>query len=197
MKDGARSLRERGFTLVELLVALLIFGMLAAAGVALLRFSVDAQASARQHLDAMAAERRIESLLAGDLAQAVPRMTRNEAGDPTQAFTGEPDSFTLVRSGRANLDGEPRPDLQKVEYRIADGKLLRIPYPMLDGTPPGTPALLLGNVERAQLRYRSNEGWRERWDPIRPDLMPRAVELLLKQARSPEMRYVLLVGTGQ
>ncbi|HYZ47905.1 MAG TPA: type II secretion system protein, partial [Sphingomonas sp.] len=87
-------MNRNGFTLVELLVALLIFGMLAAAGVGLLRFSVDAQAATKTRLDALAGERRVESLVAADAAQAVPRVTRNEAGDPVQAFDGGPGGFT-------------------------------------------------------------------------------------------------------
>lgn len=194
---GALSLdRESGFTLVELLVALLIFGMLAAAGVGLLRFSVDAQAATKSRLDTLAAERRIEALLAADAAQAVPRLTRNRAGDTVQAFDGDAGGFTLVRAGVDPLTDIARPSLQKVQVRMEGGSLTRRAFPMLDGADPGPPAVLAPQVQRARFRYRSRDGWRDVWDPLRPDLMPRAIELVVAPVRGPEMRYMFLVGTG-
>src|SRR4249919_1820183 len=103
---------EHGFTLVEMMVALLIFGMLAAAGVGLLRFSVDAQTATKTRLDAMASARRVEALIASDATQAVPRVTRNQAGDSVQAFEGSAAGFTLVRAGVDPLEDSVRPSLQ-------------------------------------------------------------------------------------
>ena len=189
-------MKESGFTLVELMVALLIFGMLAAAGVGLLRFSVDAQAATRTRLDALASERRIESLVASDTGQAVPRVTRNEAGDPVQAFEGDPIGFALVRAGVDPLEDATRPGLQKIEYRLEGGKLVRRTWPMLDGARPNPPATLAGRVAAVTLRYRSKDGWREIWDPLRPDLLPRAIEMIVRPMQGSVMRYVFLVGTG-
>jgi general secretion pathway protein J len=188
--------RERGFTLVEMLVALLIFGMIAAAGVGLLRFSVDAQAATRTRLEAMASERRVEALIASDTAQAVPRMTRNPAGDPVQAFDGGPGGFTLVRGGLDPLEDTTRPSLQKVAYAVEAGRLTRQSWPMLDGAAPDPPATLVDRVASVTLRYRSKDGWRDVWDPIRPDLLPRAIEMIVRPVQGPEMRYVFLVGPG-
>lgn len=187
---------EAGFTIVELLVALLVFGMLASAGVMLLRFSVDAQASAKTRLDGIAANRRIESLLAADAAQAMPRPTRNEAGAVTPAFEGTPDRFVLVRGGWDNLDAAARSSLQKVEYRLVGDRLERRQWPMLDGAAPDAGATLVDRVRLVRLRYRAGDGWRDRWDALRIDVLPRAVELTVRQADGPEYRYVFLVGAG-
>lgn len=188
--------RERGFTLVELMVTLLIFGMLAAAGVGLLRFSVDAQAATKTRLNAMASERRIESLIASDTAQAVPRVTRNEAGDPVQAFEGGPNGFTLVRAGVDPLDESSRPSLQKVGYRLEGGRLVRQVWPMLDGAHPAAPSIIAERVAAVTWRYRAKDGWRALWDPLRADLLPRAIEMVVQPVQGPVMRYVFLVGAG-
>lgn len=187
---------ESGFTLLELMVALFIFGVLAAAGVGLLRFSVDAQAATKSRLDMLASERRIETLIASDAAQAVPRMTRNEAGDPVQAFDGTAAGFELVRAGVDPLEDQTRPGLQKVAYRVEQGRLVRQTWPMLDGAQPNTPVTLLDKVAAVTLRYRAKDGWRDVWDPIRPDLLPRAIEMIVRPVQGPEMRYVFLVGAG-
>lgn len=189
-QDGA------GFTLVELLVALFIFSMLAAAGVGLLRFSVDAQAATKERLDALAAERRIEALIAADAAQAVPRLTRNEAGSLVQAFEGDASGFTFVRAGVDSLTEFARPSLRKVSYRLESGALTRRTWPMLDGVVPGEPTVLARDVAAVTLRYRSRDGWRELWDPLRPDLLPRAIEMIVRPMQGPEMRYLFLVGAG-
>lgn len=189
-------MNRNGFTLVELMIALMIFGMLAAAGVGLLRFSVDAQAATKGRLDAMAADRRVEALMASDSAQAVPRTTRNETGDSVQAFEGDGSGFSLVRSGVDPLTDIARPSLQKVAYRFEGGTISRTAWPMLDGARPGPPSALARDVASIQLRYRSKDGWREVWDPLRPDLLPRAIELVLRPVRGPQMRYLFLVGAG-
>ena len=54
---------KNGFTLVELVVSLFIFALISAAGVSLLGYSVDAQASAGKRLDEVAAIRRVGALL--------------------------------------------------------------------------------------------------------------------------------------
>lgn len=185
-----------GFTLVELLVALLIFGMLAGAGVMLLRFSVDAQASAKAKLDSIGAARRIDSLLAADMAQAVPRATRDERGQVVRAFDGTPDAFALVRGGWDNLDDAPRASLMRIEYRVEGDRLVRRQWPMLDGAAAEPPSTLIDRVTALRLRYRAADGWRDRWDPIRLDTLPRAVELTVRRAGAAEYRYVLLVGAG-
>jgi general secretion pathway protein J len=189
-------MNERGFTLVEMLIALLIFGMIAAAGVGLLRFSVDAQAATKTRLDAIASERRVEALIASDAAQAVPRLTRNPAGDPVQAFEGSAAGFRLVRAGLDPLDDGTRSSLQKVAYAVEGGRLTRQTWPMLDGAEPDPPAALADGIASVTLRYRSKDGWREVWDPIRPDLLPRAIEMIVRPIRGPAMRYVFLVGAG-
>ena len=191
-------MRERGFTLVELLVALTIFGMLAAAGVALLSFSVTAQAASGEKLDAIASVRRVSAVLTSDLAQALPRIARNEAGDRQPAFTGNDGSDELlmgfVRGGWSNLDDQPRSTLQKIEYRLVEGRLERRAFPMVDGAAPAEPAVLADNVESLALRYRTDEDWRERWDPQKPELMPLAVELVITRRGEAPLRQVFLVG---
>ncbi len=192
---------ENGFTLVELLVSLVIFGMLAAAGVALLSFSVRAQEAADDRLGSLAEVRRAGALLTSDLAQAAPRMTRDEAGTVRRAFEGGAQGDTpllsLVRRGWENLDGSNRSSLQKVEYSLADGALVRRTYPFVDGAAAAEPVAVLGGIEQLRLRYRDRRGeWRDRWDPSRPADLPVAVEMVVYIEKSGPVRQLFLVGTG-
>ena len=192
---------EFGFTLVELLVALLIFGMLSAAGVALLSFSVQAQDMAGERLGALAEIRRAGALLTSDLAQAAPRISRDEAGATRPAFegsSGQGDTIllSLVRRGWENLDGSNRPSLQKVEYSFSGGELRRRAYRFVDGAAAMEAAALVEGVRQLRLRYRDDKGeWRERWDPTQLTELPAAVELVIEVEGSGSIRQLFLVGT--
>ncbi|NWK96655.1 type II secretion system protein GspJ [Sphingobium lactosutens] len=205
VQQGFRSFErsaQQGFTLIELLVALMIFAMLAAAGVLLLGNSVSAQAQVKARLDDMAAVQRAGGALAGDLGQAVPRITRTEAGTLAPAFwahDGGEDQpvMQFVRGGWDNLGDLPRPSLQKVEYWVRQGRLERRTYAQLDGAAGDDPAGLLENVEAAKLRFRDAQGeWREEWTPSQPDLLPKAVELTVTRKGEPPVTLRFLVAPG-
>ncbi|HEY0149504.1 MAG TPA: type II secretion system minor pseudopilin GspJ [Allosphingosinicella sp.] len=188
---------ETGFTLVELLVSLTIFGMLSAAGVTLLSFSVRSQEAAETRLADLSQLRRASTLLAADLGQAAARMHRDEAGAPLPAFTGGGATIGFVRRGWENVDAAARPSLQRVEYRVAAGKLERLSWPMVDGAPPRAAVTMLDGVRSIAFRYRSATGdWRDRWDPEKPDELPLAVELVAETERSGVTRQLFLTGRG-
>jgi general secretion pathway protein J len=193
---------QQGFTLIELLVALMIFAMLASAGVLLLGNSVSAQAQVKARLDDMAAVQRAGGALAGDLGQAVPRITRTEAGTFAPAFWAHDGGeatpvMQFVRGGWDNLGDLPRPSLQKVEYWVRQGRLERRTYAQLDGAAGDEPAALLDNVETVVLRFRDAQGkWEEAWTPSQPDLMPRAVEMIVTRTGEPPIMLRFLVAPG-
>jgi len=188
---------ERGFTLVELLVSLAIFGLLTAAGVALLGFSVRAQDMAGTRLDILAERGRLGALVTGDLAQAAPRIWRDEAGTVHAPFEGDAQSIAFVRRGWENFDGASRASLQRAAYRLADGRLERVAYRHVDGSSAMPPTVLISDVARLVFRYRTKEGeWRERWDPTRIDEMPRAVEMVIERQGEPPVTMLFLVGTA-
>lgn len=191
---------EAGFTLVELLVSLVIFGLLSAAGVLLLSFSVRAQAGATERLDQLAEIRRAGALLTSDLAQAAPRIPRDEAGAVQPAFAGSAGQgviLTLVRRGWENFDNAPRPSLQKVQYRLSGDRLERTAYRFVDGSAALPAAPVVSGVRTLQLRYRDRRGeWRDRWNPTRPTDLPVAVEMIIDSQGSGTVRQLFLVGTA-
>ncbi len=192
---------EAGFTLVELVVALFVFGLLAAAGVALLSFSVRAQGAAGDRLDEIAAIRRVSAIMTADLAQAAPRVSRAPSGAVQVAFFGSSGgsrqlALAFIRRGWENPYGAPRASLQKVQYRLVDDRLERRTAPMLDGAEPGPPATIIRGVKALTLRYRLGGEWRDRRDATRPDAIPRAVEVVLDVDGIGPVRQVFQAGTG-
>jgi general secretion pathway protein J len=191
---------EAGFTLVELVVALFIFGLLAAAGASLLTFSVRAQAASGVRLDAASAERRLSAILAADLAQALPRVTRDAAGNAETAFAGPSNDVLLgyVRGGWTNSENAPRAGIQRVEWRLDGDRIVRATRAMADGGAAGPEAELASGVERVDVRLRDAQGnWGDAVEAGRIDAMPRAVELTIRRRGAPEIRRLFLVGAGQ
>ena len=193
--------RDSGFTLIEVMISLMIFGMLAAAGVALLSFSVRAQSATGAKLDDIQALNRLSSALSADLAQAETRQARNEAGDLLPAFVGETGSsmtpmLRFVRGGWSNLDAARRPGEQKVEYRLTGGVLQRIAYPMLDGAGPLPPVAMLDHVRQVSLRYRLGGAWSDTWQETPLAALPQAMEMRLVRDDGVEFRQLFLVGAS-
>lgn len=181
---------ESGFTLVEVVVALFIFAMLAAAGVTMLGFAVRAQAASTQRLAGVSDDRRMSALLIADLGQAVARTTRDASGQGRPAFQAKQGNLVL-----AYVRGGARP--QYVEIRLANGQLTRAAAPFADGAVSQTPIVLASNVERAELRFRIEQSWESKWLPTRTDAMPRALELTVTERGKAPLTRRFLVGIPQ
>ena len=193
-----RSPAQAGFTLVEMLIALTIFGMLTAGGVALLSFSVTTQEVSERQLATLGSIRRAGALLTADLAQATPRRWRDGEGQPHPAFIGnaggETRTLMFVRAGWDNPDEAARSTLQRVEYRLQDGRLVRLGYTHVDGGGASAVAVLIDDVSRLALRYRDRAGgWHSAWAPVDPAELPAAVELDVT-APFGTIRQLFLVG---
>ena len=191
---------ETGFTLIELLVALAIFALISVAGVMLLRSGSDTQIAVKERLEDLSRSNRLYNAIESDLAQAVSRPVRDQAGQPVPAFTeGETTIpgglFGFVRAGWSNFDEAPRAGLQRVAYVLEGGSLKRLSWPMLDGATPADAAPLVENVSAAVLRFRDEQGeWRSDWTATDSHALPRAVEISLTLAGKPEHRMLFLVG---
>lgn len=182
---------QAGFTLVEMLVALTIFALLAAAGVGILRSSVDTQSAVDRRLGEVGVVGRLQALLASDLGQAALRPTRGPGGE-RPAFIGEGSRMQLVRAGWHNLDGEPRSSLQRVEWRLEQGGLARIGHRQLDGGEGGEPALLARSVDQVAFRYRGAAGdWASAWQATAQEPLPAAVELSVQMRGKPPLLFVV------
>lgn len=185
---------ETGFTLIEMLIALSIFALLAAAGTGLLRASVDTQAAADRKLSAIGSVGRLHALLASDIGQAVQRPPITGQAPPP-AFTGEASRFELVRTGWHNPGDAPRANLQRVVWQsTADGPQ-RTGGDPLGRDQPGLAATLRRGMGQARFRYRRADGsWADsfRSGPKQP--LPTAVEVTIATRTGP---LVMLFASPQ
>lgn len=180
---------ERGFTLVEMVVALVIFALLASAGVGLLRASVDTQEKVGEALADLGSAARLRTLLQADLAQVVVRPV---AGAPT-GFAGEGSSLLLVRAFDPAGRESGSTGLQVVRWSLAQGSLVRQSLTPA-GALQGPSAALSGEVASLQFRYRGADGsWRSTWsDPG----LPAAVEVAVQRRGEAPVTLVVALPQG-
>jgi general secretion pathway protein J len=193
MKNGPR---EAGFTPIELLIGLFLFGLMAAAGTALLAGSVQASGQAQALVGASGDLARLRALLTADAGQAAPRPWRDGEGRPHPAFAlNDGALFTLVRRGWANPGGQPRASLQRVEWLIDGDTLVRRSAAMVDGPAATQAAVLVRGVTAARLRVLTRDGWQDGWSG-NAGALPRAIELTLDGPQLGHVRQIVPLGPG-
>jgi general secretion pathway protein J len=156
---------SKGFTLLELLVALAIFALLAAMSYGGLQAVLNQQWHTEQAADRLAELQKIYLLMQRDIEQVVPRPVRDEFGDAQQPLVGD-DSLRLTRGGWRNPAGRPRSTLQRVGYAYEEQQLVRYVWSVLDRAQDSEPLKqpLIEDVERMQLRYLDDDDvWKEQW----------------------------------
>ena len=180
-----------GFTLLELLVALAIFGLLAAMSYSGLQAVLEQQSYTEQAADRLGALQKLYLIMQRDIEQIVPRTVRDEFGDVQLPLVGS-NVLQFTRGGWRNPAGRQRSTLQRVGYAFDDEQLVRYTWAVLDRA-QDSEALqqpLVEDVEGMQLRYLdSNNEWREQWPDAQVDrdavpgelsqMMPKAIEVTI------------------
>jgi general secretion pathway protein J len=181
--------RGRGFTLLEVLIAVAIVAVIAVLGYRAIAALTDSES----RLSAEAARWRALDLffarLEGDLRQAVPRSarvgeTREAAWVGTIADSDGNAALMFSRAG-PEFNVEPGSAGQRLAYRFRDGVVEVLYWPGYD-RPRGAEATaypLLSDVARFQLAYLTKGGaWVDTW-PLSGDAeVPRAVRAELTLA---------------
>ena len=207
----------RGFTLIEVLVAMAITALITAVAYGALSSALSAAESVRSATVRSHDINQTLTVLSRDIRQVVNRSIIDEFNQPAPALSGGLLSrypLTLTRAGWHNSTGAPRSTLQRVRWWIEEDVLWRAHFPVLDRTPGTEPieTAMLDDVEGFEVRFLptivdlksdrddviDDRDWRDNWiaDVSQPDLelpIPAAVEIVLQLAGLGEVRrlYVL------
>lgn len=198
---------KNGFTLIEVLVALAVFGIMSMLAYSALGNTLSNADYLAARMDRIQSVQRAMRFLSTDMMQVAPRPIRSELGDTflpaLQSSLSSEFLLELTHSGWSNPAGLPRGTLQRVAYRLEDDELVRYYWGVLDRTYANEPiaTVLLDDVQSLYFRYIDATGEvSEVWPPqtqavtANMRLRPRAVELILTLNDEGEIRRILEIA---
>ena len=189
-----------GFTLLEMLLALVIFTMVSIGGWQILTTITNARDVQTRHEQRLTELDYTMLVLKQDFRQLVDRGRRVDGKVTTNSlFTADgmhnsdSQGISFVRAGWQNAEYRlPRSNLQRVYYRLKENQLQRAYDQVLDN-PTNDEAefkVLLTGVENLSFRFYYGNQWR---DQLKQNQLPKAVEIQLSLTREGQInrRFIL------
>ncbi len=165
--------RARGFTLLELLVALFIAAVMFAMGYGAIRQALNGRDTIQQQQAKLLEVQTAMRVLEQDFVQLAPRPVRAPTGytwmPALQASATTQPVVSLTRSGWTNPNGLQRTGLQRVAYFFDNGTLRREYWTVLDATQTSMTVKrdLMTHLKSVQFRYMDQgRQWQVQWPPV-------------------------------
>lgn len=154
-------MKSRGFTLLEMVVTVLIFGIVGVLAVQLLSQSVRTTEKVIHRSTVLADWHRAMNIIEQDLLQVNGREIRDEHGDyQTSVIVDSSGQIEFTRNGWRNILGHQRSEQQRVSYFLFENQLFRRYWDVLDRAQDSEPIdqLLLSNVNSLDIELIDRTG---------------------------------------
>jgi general secretion pathway protein J len=200
---------QQGFTLLELLIASIIFAIMAIMAYGGLNNVMSNSQASEQALKRLQQIQQCVSVLNRDFRQLSLRPIRDEFGNPQAYLTAGNNIDNLVefsRGGRVNPGALLRSTLLRVAYQFDDESLVRLQWPQLDRTQEmeAKKTTLIDKLEEVSIKFLDADGeWQEQWPPINSSSVaatgsttakrPLAIEIILQLKDWGEVRRLYQV----
>lgn len=204
---------QRGFTLIEMLVAVSLLALLGLASALALNSAVRSQSIIGARQDALEQLQRSQRLLSRDLEQLVLRPSRDLLGNELSleliALPQPDDSnngliLQFFKTGRRLLHQTSASSrLEQVRYRVEGQQLIRETTPLLDpsGSTPWHAGVLAEEISQLQLRFFHQQQWHSQWPPLSATaasgLLPAAIEIQWQTPRFATVTQLILLPGGR
>ncbi|WP_372880806.1 type II secretion system minor pseudopilin GspJ [Psychromonas sp.] len=196
----------KGFTLLEVLVAIMIFTLLSLAAYQVLQGVLRSGEISKTHSERLTELQRAMLIIEQDFTQMVARKSRQEGRDKEdlraltsgkEIFSSQDQGIEFNRLGWANPLGLlPRSNIVRVRYVLRDGQLQRLYFLYPDtiaGQEPET-QVLLKDIEQLSFRFWDN-GWKSSWSSA--EKLPEGIEINFTSKHFADIRRVFLVSSGE
>lgn len=200
-------MNQRGFTLMELLIAITIFAIIGLASYHVLNTVSDTQQAMDERSSSLRQLQKAAVIIKKDFLQIQNRSIRSEYGDtlPSLTTTGFY-PIELSHIGWRNPAGLARSEVQRVAYEIKDHQLIRYYWNVLDRAQDSKPftQILLNGVDEIKFRFLDvKKQWHDNW-PLSTNVndeeqkkiaaLPIAIEIVIKTTLYGELRWLYVVG---
>lgn len=197
---SARAANVRGFTLIEVLIAMALFSVIGLASYGLFSAVTDGDRLAKEHLTKLNQMQTAFLVIERDFVQLTMRSVRLDGNEPRKDFLYTMDSsfsetsgIAFVRQGWRNPGLLlARSDLQPVAYLLEDGNLVRNHYNYVDpavGTEPKVRVLLEG-ITALSFEYYYGDKWD---DKLQSGTLPKAIAFIVESEQLGIIRRNFLI----
>lgn len=197
-------MNNKGFTFLEMLLAMLLFSMVGLASVAVLSSVTNSDEASQRAMQQLQQLQRAMMMLERDFMQISARYVRIEGDPPKQErlwgeqylLGSEQHGVSFTQQGWRNPGMIlPRSELQAVAYRVQQGELQRLFTLYVDAVNNTEPQqqVLLEGVESFEVRYLLDDKWEERWHN---EFFPQAVKVTITQQNLGELERIFMLPQG-
>lgn len=158
---------QSGFTLIELLVVLAIVAIMLPAGYQLLGLSTQAKTVVETHVQENDDLYRLMDLLQSDIEASLDRDIRSELGVIEQSLVIQGSKLALTRAGWDNPTQQTRSQMQRVQYQMVEGELVREFWDVLDRDVDSTSrSTSFASINSFSAKVLTKSGWLNSWPSI-------------------------------
>jgi general secretion pathway protein J len=165
---------QKGFTLLEVLIAIAIFSLISLSSFTIFDTVLSSSESAKNRSERQNELQRAFIILERDILQIARRSTRLNGEAPLEGFlqtsgntfVSDEQALAFVRHGWTNPGLLlPRSDMQAVAYRLVDATLERLHFNFVDAVVGEEPKIrpLISDVSTLKFEYYNEDKWQKTW----------------------------------
>jgi general secretion pathway protein J len=205
-RDRSALKLNKGFTLLEVLIAIAIFSIISLSSFTIFDSVLTGDATAKLRGERHKELQRAFLILERDITQIARRSIRLNGEAPLErliqsasdSFATQEQAIAFVRHGWTNPGLLlPRSDMQAVAYRLSDETLHRLHFNFVDSVVGEEPKVrpLISDVTELTFEYYDGKKWQESW-PVNTLPLAIAIEIATKDY-GVIRRQFLVAGDGQ
>jgi len=197
--------KDKGFTLIEVIIAMSIFAILAILSYSGLHSVIMSKTNTEASLERLQELQMTMMTLSSDLQQISSRNAHDALGGSLHKLSTQSSEYLIefTRSGWRNPANLQRSSLQRVAYQLKDDALIRIYWPHVDRADDDqrVERTLIYNIESLDIQFlNADKEWKEDWPSAsaltssEPAELPAAIDVRLKMHDWGEIKRLIKVS---